>query len=52
MLSITDLKIAVIGLGYVGLPLAVEFGKKYLWSVLISTKNELMNWKVSQLVYI
>ncbi|WP_314296034.1 Vi polysaccharide biosynthesis UDP-N-acetylglucosamine C-6 dehydrogenase TviB [Acinetobacter schindleri] len=28
MLSITDLKIAIIGLGYVGLPLAVEFGKK------------------------
>ena len=25
-----DTKIAVIGLGYVGLPLAVEFGKKYL----------------------
>jgi len=24
-----DVKIAVIGLGYVGLPLAVEFGKKY-----------------------
>ena len=24
-----DLKIAVVGLGYVGLPLAVEFGKKY-----------------------
>ncbi len=24
-----DLKIAMIGLGYVGLPLAVEFGKKY-----------------------
>ncbi len=24
-----DLKIAVIGLGYVGLPLAIEFGKKY-----------------------
>ena len=23
-------KIAIIGLGYVGLPLAVEFGKKYL----------------------
>ena len=23
------LKIAVIGMGYVGLPLAVEFGKKY-----------------------
>jgi len=26
---IKDAKIAVIGLGYVGLPLAVEFGKKY-----------------------
>ena len=26
---ITDRKIAVIGLGYVGLPLAVEFAKKY-----------------------
>ncbi|MBM3176564.1 MAG: nucleotide sugar dehydrogenase [Bacteroidetes bacterium] len=25
----TDKKIAVIGLGYVGLPLAIEFGKKY-----------------------
>ena len=24
-----DLKIAVIGLGYVGLPLAIEFGKKH-----------------------
>ena len=24
-----DIKIAVVGLGYVGLPLAVEFGKKY-----------------------
>ena len=32
MLKITkieDTKIAIIGLGYVGLPLAVEFGKKY-----------------------
>lgn len=28
-MNITELKIAVIGLGYVGLPLAVEFGKKY-----------------------
>ena len=27
---ISNKKIAVIGLGYVGLPLAVEFGKKYL----------------------
>ena len=24
-----DLKIAIVGLGYVGLPLAIEFGKKY-----------------------
>lgn len=28
MLQFSDLKIAVIGLGYVGLSLAVEFGKK------------------------
>lgn len=29
MLNIHEIKIAVIGLGYVGLPLAVEFGKKH-----------------------
>lgn len=29
MLDINNLKIAVIGLGYVGLPLAVEFGKQH-----------------------
>lgn len=28
MKSLTDIKLAVIGLGYVGLPLAVEFGKR------------------------
>jgi UDP-N-acetyl-D-galactosamine dehydrogenase len=28
-MSITEKKIAIIGLGYVGLPLAIEFGKKY-----------------------
>ncbi len=28
-LNLSDKKIAVIGLGYVGLPLAVEFGKRY-----------------------
>ncbi|QQN39458.1 Vi polysaccharide biosynthesis UDP-N-acetylglucosamine C-6 dehydrogenase TviB [Acinetobacter sp. CS-2] len=28
MLKLSELKIAIIGLGYVGLPLAVEFGKK------------------------
>ena len=29
MRGLSKHKIAVIGLGYVGLPLAVEFGKKY-----------------------
>lgn len=29
MININDIKIAIIGLGYVGLPLAVEFGKQY-----------------------
>ena len=28
-MNVVSSKIAVIGLGYVGLPLAVEFGKKY-----------------------
>ena len=28
MKSLSDIKLAIIGLGYVGLPLAVEFGKK------------------------
>ena len=28
-MKLTDVKIGIIGLGYVGLPLAVEFGKKY-----------------------
>ena len=28
MFDLSKIKIAVIGLGYVGLPLAVEFGKK------------------------
>lgn len=27
--NLSDIKIAIIGLGYVGLPLAIEFGKKY-----------------------
>lgn len=29
MINNDDIKIGVIGLGYVGLPLAIEFGKKY-----------------------
>ena len=28
-MDLDNLKIAVIGLGYVGLPLAIAFGKKY-----------------------
>jgi len=28
MLKLEDVNLAVVGLGYVGLPLAVEFGKK------------------------
>ena len=28
MTDICNIKLAVVGLGYVGLPLAVEFGKK------------------------
>ena len=28
-MNLADLKIGVVGLGYVGLPLAVEFGKKF-----------------------
>ncbi|MBT3666014.1 MAG: Vi polysaccharide biosynthesis UDP-N-acetylglucosamine C-6 dehydrogenase TviB, partial [Opitutae bacterium] len=29
MNNLSNIKLAVVGLGYVGLPLAVEFGKKY-----------------------
>jgi UDP-N-acetyl-D-galactosamine dehydrogenase len=29
MRNLENIKIAIIGLGYVGLPLAIEFGKKY-----------------------
>lgn len=28
-MNLSDIKLAIIGLGYVGLPLAIEFGKKY-----------------------
>ena len=28
-MDLSEKKIAIIGLGYVGLPLAIEFGKKY-----------------------
>ena len=35
-----ETKIAVIGLGYVGLPIALEFAKKLKLLALILTKNE------------
>lgn len=38
-MQIAKLKIAIIGLGYVGLPLAVEFGKRCRLSALIFIKN-------------
>ena len=38
-MNLNQAKIAVIGLGYVGLPLAVEFGKKRLSSGLTSTRR-------------
>ncbi|GKW13265.1 UDP-glucose/GDP-mannose dehydrogenase [Pectobacterium carotovorum subsp. carotovorum] len=47
-----DIKIAVIGLGYVGLPLAVEFGKKKSvlgFDINISRVNELISGKDSTL---
>lgn len=48
----TSKSIAIIGLGYVGLPLAVEFGKKYKtigFDINTSRVNELMNFKDSTL---
>jgi UDP-N-acetyl-D-mannosaminuronate dehydrogenase len=51
MLSIADLKIAVIGLGYVGLPLAVEFGKKVPVVGFDIIKNELMNLKMAKIIH-
>ena len=41
--KVKNFKIAIIGLGYVGLPLALEFSKKKLLLVLILVKKELMN---------
>tara|TARA_R110001592_G_scaffold45986_2_gene146694 strand:- start:25906 stop:27180 length:1275 start_codon:yes stop_codon:yes gene_type:complete len=51
-MNIKDFKIAIIGLGYVGLPLAVEFGKKYQtlgFDISQSRVNELRNGKDSTL---
>ena len=37
--KVKNFKIAIIGLGYVGLPLALEFSKKNLLLVLILVKK-------------
>ena len=43
MKNIADSQIAIIGLGYVGLPLAVEFGKHY--ATLGSIWAKTIHWK-------
>ena len=42
-MNLDKVKIAVIGQGYVGLPLAIEFGKKYPTLGFDITRLELMN---------
>lgn len=42
-MNIDNITIGIIGLGYVGLPLAVEFGKNIIRLVLILNKTELTN---------
>ncbi|MGB5325849.1 MAG: Vi polysaccharide biosynthesis UDP-N-acetylglucosamine C-6 dehydrogenase TviB, partial [Pseudomonadales bacterium] len=52
MKHIQDCKIAIIGLGYVGLPLAVEFGKQYQtigFDINAARVNELRSGKDSTL---
>ena len=47
-MKIQDSKIAIIGLGYVGLPLAIEFSKKYQtvgFDIKISRINDLLDFK-------
>lgn len=41
-MKLTNSKIAIIGLGYVGLPLAVEFGKKYITVGFDINKNRIL----------
>ncbi|QKD70344.1 nucleotide sugar dehydrogenase [Proteus terrae] len=46
-LNVNDFRIAIIGLGYVGLPLAVEFGKQFLtigYDINKKRINELQNF--------
>jgi UDP-N-acetyl-D-galactosamine dehydrogenase len=42
--SLAEAKVAVIGLGYVGLPLAVEFGKKYE-----TVGFDIAQWRIDEL---
>jgi len=42
-MKLSETRLALIGLGYVGLPLAPEFAKKYPVVGFISTGKELMN---------
>ena len=48
MINVNKNRIAIIGLGYVGLPLAVEFSKKYKvfgFDININRLNDLKNFK-------
>lgn len=49
-MQIAKLKIAIIGLGYVGLPLAVEFGKRYRLSALTFIKSVLMSLRMVKII--
>lgn len=46
MKALSEIKLAVIGLGYVGLPLAVEFGKQRQLLALILTNLVLQHCKL------
>ena len=39
-------KLCIIGMGYVGLPLAIEFGKKFKTLGFDINKKELMSYKI------
>lgn len=42
--DVSNANVGIIGLGYVGLPLAVEFGKNHQPSVLILTSHVSMSY--------
>ncbi len=49
-MKLQSTKIGIIGLGYVGLPLAIEFSKNLVLLVLILMKNELKNLKMVKII--